>query len=173
MFLSSLVARLWPVGNINRCCISVFIIIPPSPFKIERGQDLILKSKKSNWMDPFSFSQVSRQASQSHGFFVRKIILRWNVTLLNKKENLMRNSSVSPFCLFVFFSHASPVFPLWSRPALAGLRFQYFTLTKSLYHLDQVFLLIFYSKNAFLHKAHKTFKKRSLRFFKIIFMSET
>ena len=88
--------------NINRCCMSVFIIIPPSPFKIERGQDLILKS---NWMDHFSFSQASRQASQSHCFFffLRKIILRWNVTSLNKKENLMRNSSVSPFCFFVFF----------------------------------------------------------------------
>lgn len=117
-------------------------------------------------MDHFSFPQASRQASQSHVvfFFLRKIILRWNVTLLNKTENLMRNSSVSPFC-FAFFSHASPVFPLWSRPALAGLRFQYSTLTKSLYNSDQVFLLISYSKNAFLYKAHKAFKKRSLRFF--------
>lgn len=67
--------------------------------------------------------------------------------------------------VLLFFSHASPVFPLWSRPALAGLRFQYSTLTKSLYNSDQVFLLISYSKNAFLYKAHKAFKKRSLRFF--------
>ena len=93
MFLSSLVARLWPVGNINRCCISVFIIIPPSPFS------------RQTWWITFLFLRHHDKPSNLtvFFFFLRKIILSWNVTLLNKKENLMRNSSVSLFCFCFFF----------------------------------------------------------------------
>lgn len=163
MFLSSLVARLWPVGNINRCCISVFfIIIPPSPF-----------SSQTEWITFLFRRHQDKPPNLTFFFFLRKIILRWNVTLLNKTENLMRNSSVSPFC-FAFFFRTRLQFFLYDL----GRRWQVCDFSTLLWpsHFitrTRFFFLYLIAKMPFCTKLTKHLRSVRCDFFWIIFMSET